>query len=156
MRIRIAEDKASFLQSLLLTTDNPQGVFLTYADAVVFAVSLGRLYRYRVALTRIAKEPSPISIEIFVSRGYGYLFSLLKFTEEWNDGQQDNFNYTEALAEENIRLFEEYANGGLEILQQQLRGAIDYTHRILLILSREGKSDSLPLPTDFDLRYFLS
>ncbi|HIK37745.1 MAG: DNA phosphorothioation-associated protein 4 [Geminocystis sp.] len=156
MRIHIAEDKAGFLQSLVLTGDNPQGVFLTYADAVVFAASLGILYHHRVALTRIAKEPSPISIEIFVSRGYGYLFSLLKFSGDCHDGQYDNFNNGGAMGEDNIRLFEEYANGGLEILQQKLKGAIDYTERILLMISREGKFDVPAPPTDFDLRYFLS
>jgi dnd system-associated protein 4 len=35
------------------------------------------------------------------------------------------------------QIFEEYANGGLELLQNELRGAVDYTERIVLMLSYE-------------------
>ena len=42
MRVRVAQDKADLVQNLLCTTDNPQGVFTTYADILAFAASLGK------------------------------------------------------------------------------------------------------------------
>ena len=53
-----------------------------------------------------------------------------------------------------VELFEEYANGGLEILQGELRGAVDYTEHLLLLLTHEcnpTRQDGM----SFDLRRFL-
>ncbi len=53
-----------------------------------------------------------------------------------------------------VLIFEEYANGGLEKLQHELRGAVDYTERLSLILNAERfttESDD----EEFDLSRFL-
>ncbi|MFM6079052.1 MAG: DNA phosphorothioation-associated protein 4, partial [Dolichospermum sp.] len=52
-------------------------------------------------------------------------------------------------------IFEEYANGGLEILQNELRGAVDYSERILLFLSYE-RANNPKEDEEFDLTKFLS
>ncbi|MFM6860609.1 MAG: DNA phosphorothioation-associated protein 4, partial [Dolichospermum sp.] len=52
-------------------------------------------------------------------------------------------------------IFEEYANGGLEILQNELRGAVDYSERILLFLSYE-RANNPKEEKEFDLTKFLS
>ena len=53
-----------------------------------------------------------------------------------------------------IHIFEEYANGGLEILREELRGAVDYTERLLLMLSlQRGQQEQSP--GEFDLSRFL-
>jgi len=53
-----------------------------------------------------------------------------------------------------LQIFEEYANGGLEILREEFRGAADYSDRLLLILISER--DSQPRSTEeFDLSKFL-
>jgi dnd system-associated protein 4 len=36
-----------------------------------------------------------------------------------------------------LTIFEEYANAGLARLERELRGAVDYTERLLLIISQE-------------------
>ena len=97
-------------------------------------------------------EPNPINIEVFNSRGYGPLLKLLALLETNNPEtiSSDNVN-SEA---EIITIFEEYANGGLTKLQDKLQGAIDYSERILLILSQEmqpHQSDE----SEFDLSRFL-
>ncbi|MGB7439572.1 MAG: DNA phosphorothioation-associated protein 4, partial [Coleofasciculaceae cyanobacterium] len=56
--------------------------------------------------------------------------------------------------EKRQQIFEEYANGGLEILRDELRGAVDYTERLLLILSSERFKQESP-EDDFDLSLFL-
>ena len=153
MRIRVAQDKAELLQNLLCTPDNPQGVFNTYADILVFAASLGKKYQYRIQLQTIAKEPNPISIEVFNSRGYESLLKLLALVETKNP---------ETISTQNIKseaqiitIFEEYANGGLSKLQEKLQGAIDYSERILLILGQEIEPNSSNQNEEFDLSKFL-
>ncbi|MFN9858387.1 MAG: DNA phosphorothioation-associated protein 4, partial [Pseudanabaena sp.] len=51
-----------------------------------------------------------------------------------------------------VQIFEEYANGGLEVLQNTLQGSVDYTDAILLMLLAEKDQESLE---DFDLSRFL-
>ena len=41
-RIRIDQNKASFVQSLIFNSDNPEGIFETYADIVAFAAAVGK------------------------------------------------------------------------------------------------------------------
>ncbi|MFM7369428.1 MAG: DNA phosphorothioation-associated protein 4, partial [Sphaerospermopsis kisseleviana] len=52
-------------------------------------------------------------------------------------------------------IFEEYANGGLEVLQGELKGAVDYSERILLFLQHE-KLNNKRRNEEFDLTRFLS
>ncbi|MEQ8964169.1 MAG: DNA phosphorothioation-associated protein 4, partial [Coleofasciculus sp. C2-GNP5-27] len=56
--------------------------------------------------------------------------------------------------EERIHIFEEYANGGLQILRDELRGAVDYSERLLLVLNTERFKKEVP-EDDFDLSRFL-
>ncbi len=152
-RIKIAQDKADFVQNLVLSADNPQGVFSTYADLIAFAAVFGKKYNCSVKLGAIAKEPSPISIDVFNSRGYEPLFKLLAITT--SNSREIISSYEENQEELRVKIFEEYANGGLEKLQQQLKGAVDYTERTLLILTQEKQSLFQETKTNFDLRQFL-
>lgn len=152
MRIRVAQDKVELLQNLFCTSDNPQGVFTTYADILVFAASLGQKYQQRIPLGTIAKEPNPISIEVFNSRGYEPLLKLLALVETQNPETISANNIKSE--EEIITILEEYANGGLSKLQEKLQGAIDYSERILLILSQEMQPDHHQ-NQEFDLSKFL-
>ena len=49
-----------------------------------------------------------------------------------------------------IKIFEEYANGGLEIIKDRLRGSIDYLDTILLLLASE-RNNSQKDDREFDL-----
>lgn len=154
IRIKIPLDKSSLVQSLIFSQDNPQGIFSTYADLIAFAASLGKKYHLRIPLGAIAKEPSPISIEVFHSRGYDSLFKLLAITETNNPQIISNFD--EKQEEERIKIFEEYAHGGLVTLEEKLKGAVDYPERILLILSTESHYSPETPATNFDLTRFLN
>jgi len=152
-RVRVAKDKTDLMRSLTVGERNNNGTFQTYADAIAFAASLGVKRRKRSPLGEIAKrEPAPISLEVFVSRGYEPLFYLFAVSET-SDTQL--LSSTEAIAEtQRVEIFEEYANGGLEILREELRGAVDYTERLALLLISE-RLDRDKSEEEFDLARFL-
>lgn len=151
-RIRIAKDKANLVQ-VLVDFGEGNGPFQTYADVVAFAAVLGANYQQRLPLTAIAKEPSPINLEIFQSRGYDSLIKLLAIVET-QDPQI--ISSLDAHAEQQrVQLFEEYANGGLQKLQEELRGSVDYTERLLLILNQERLKLEVNTTDEFDLSRFL-
>ncbi|MBC1281034.1 DNA phosphorothioation-associated protein 4 [Nostoc sp. UCD121] len=152
-RIRVAKDKAELVKDLT-SSDGGTGPFNTFADVIVFAAALGAKHKKRVPLGEISKrEPSPIPQEQFIVRGYNTVINLIAIAEtqdikvlsleEGNNNEKRNY------------IFEEYANGGLEILQSEIRGAVDYSERILLILSHERFQDNSQ-EEDFDLSKFLS
>jgi dnd system-associated protein 4 len=151
-RIRVAKDKADLVKALVVS-NNPTGPFQTYADVMVFAATLGAKRKKRSPLTAISnKEPAPIALEVFISRGYDLVLKLLALTETKDAKILSLFDETSE--EKRTHIFEEYANGGLEVLRDELRGAVDYTERLLLILSaerfkKESSEDS------FDLSRFL-
>lgn len=154
-RIRVAKDRAELVKSLIATADN-NSPFQTYADAILFAAVLGAKHQRRLPLGEISKkEPGPIGHEVFIARGYDPVMKLIAIatTENINAISPDRLD----VEQQRIHIFEEYANGGLEILQQELRGAVDYTERILLILAvvKSDKLDSVDRDVEFDLSKFL-
>jgi dnd system-associated protein 4 len=152
-RIRVAKDKAELVKDLT-SSDGGTGPFNTFADVIVFAAALGAKHKKRVVLGEISKrEPSPIRIEYFASMGNDILIKLLAINET-QDIKTLSLNEEEYERQRNS-IFEEYANGGLEILQNELRGSVDYSERILLFLSYERMSEEKQ-DEEFDLSKFLS
>lgn len=151
-RIRVAKDKAELVQKLLDATGTT-GAFSTYADVIAFAASMGAKHQQRSPLTEISQsEPAPISLEIFISRGYDRLIKLIAIMST----QEIKILSTEdpAVEVERVVIFEEYANGGLAKLNHELRGAVDYTERLLLIINSERFSPKTN-NEEFDLSRFL-
>lgn len=152
-RIRVAKDKAELVKALT-SADGATGPFQTYADVVVFAAALGAKHKKRVPLGEISKrEPAPIGQEHFLIKGYDLVIKLLAMVEdkEINILSSNNENYETR----RLRIFEEYANGGLEMLQIELRGAVDYSERLLLILISEKFNENIEEKPSFDLSRFL-
>lgn len=151
-RIRIAKDKANLVKTLA-SSDGATGPFQTYADVIVFAAALGAKHKKRVPLGEISKrEPAPIGQEHFFIKGYDFVIKLLAMNEYKKiDILSSSNNYEN----KRLRIFEEYANGGLEILQNELRGAVDYLDRLLLILISERFNKTLENELSFDLSRFL-
>ena len=151
-RIKVAKDKAKLVQKLL-DTQGTTGAFQTYADVIAFAASLGAKHQKRIPLKEASSsEPAPVSLEVFISRGYDWVIKLIAVTETQN---LKILSTTDPKAEEErVKIFEEYANGGLAKLRDELRGAVDYTERLLLILSAERFQDE-SLDEEFDLSRFL-
>ncbi|MDZ8064119.1 MAG: DNA phosphorothioation-associated protein 4 [Nostoc sp. DedQUE08] len=152
-RIRVAKDKAELVKSLVASKDTT-GPFQTYVEVMVFAAALGVKYKKRVPLGETTKrEPSPIPQENFASLGYDLIIKLLAI----NETKDINILSSREEQDEDKRtqIFEEYANGGLEILQNELRGSVDYSERLLLVLiSERGTKEQLE--EEFDLSKFLN
>ena len=152
-RIRVAKDKAELVKSLVASKDTT-GPFQTYVEVMVFAAALGVKYKKRIPLGETTKrEPSPIPQENFASLGYDLIIKLLGVHET------KDINILSSREEQDedkrTQIFEEYANGGLEILQNELRGSVDYSERLLLVLiSERGTKEQLE--EEFDLSKFLS
>lgn len=150
-RIKIDKDKAALVKDLIASYE-PTGSFQTYADVIVFAAVLGAKRNKRVPLKEVSKrDPDPIPQEHFVSKGYEIIIKLLAIAETKD---KKILAYEEQYDDERINIFEEYANGGLEILQDELRGSVDYGERLLLILSFERFQDNSN-KLDFDLTRFI-
>lgn len=151
-RIKIAKDKAELVQKLL-DTKGTTGAFSTYADIIAFAASMGAKYQMRSQLIEISQsEPAPISLEVFISRGYDPLIKLIAVMETHDIKILSTDDAAKEV--ERILIFEEYANGGLEKLRHELRGAVDYSERLVLILNSERYSNEIN-DENFDLSRFL-
>ncbi|MCL2923456.1 MAG: DNA phosphorothioation-associated protein 4 [Trichodesmium sp. MAG_R04] len=151
-RIRIAKDKADLVKALT-ELEGKTGPFKAYADVIVFAASLAIKKKKRIPVTEIStREPSPINMEVFWSRGYGSIIKLIALMDTKDTKILSETN--EEIEENRIKIFEEYANGGLEILRDELRGAVNYSERLLLVLISERRKKTRP-EEDFDLTKFL-
>jgi dnd system-associated protein 4 len=153
VRIKIARDKAELVQSLVENNENDLGApFQTFADVIAFAAALGVKYNQRLPLDSMAKEPSPINLDVFVSRGYDLLIKLVAMAA--TEDPKIISAYETNAEEERATIFEEYANGGLEKLREELKGAVDYSERILLIMA-QNKVKNDTENTEFDLKKFI-
>ncbi|MGL4499664.1 MAG: DNA phosphorothioation-associated protein 4 [Planktothrix sp.] len=151
-RIRIAKDKAELVRSLT-EIEGKTGPFQTYADVIAFAALLGKRRLKRIPVDGLSKrDPGPISLEVFISRGYDGIIKLVAIAETENIKLLSPFDLE--AEEERALIFEEYANGGLEVLQDECRGTVDYSDRLLLILMAERDRSSVP-EGEFDLSRFL-
>ncbi len=152
-KVRIAKDKAELVKSLVVG-EGSDGVFPTYADAIAFAAALGSKRQRRSPLSSFSqRDPGAISVEIFISRGYDTLINLLAIVSTKNPkiiSPKDPAAETQRL-----QIFEEYANGGLEILRDELRGSVDYTERITLLLLSDRHRRDESGQYGFDLSRFL-
>ncbi|OUL23378.1 dnd system-associated protein 4 [Nostoc sp. T09] len=149
-RIRVAKDKAELVKSLVASKETT-GPFQTYVEVMIFAAALGAKHKKRVPLEVISKDLSPLRQEYFTS-SFAVLINLLSITETEDIkilGEDDMAD------EQRIHIFEEYANGGLEIIQNELHGAVDYSERLLLLLTSE-RFEQENEEEEFNLSKFLS
>lgn len=152
-KIRVAKDKAALVQALI-NANEKTSPFQTYVEVMVFAAALGAQRKKRIPLIEISRrEPGPIEQEYFATKGYDILIKLLATTEVKNIDILSLNN--EESNEQRIHIFEEYANAGLEILQEELRGSVDYSEQILLFLRFE-RSRSKQQEEEFNLSRFLN
>ncbi|MEY2976186.1 MAG: DNA phosphorothioation-associated protein 4 [Prochlorotrichaceae cyanobacterium] len=153
VRIYIEEDKADLFRALKAADGEP-GVFQTNGDILSFAAALGFKYQRRVKLgKRSAKNPDPVLQEQFRDPHIINLIAVLAT----NDPKI--LTTSEEYDKQRVSIFEEYANGGLEILQDELNGVINYHYldKLLLMLKVErdvpGKIEEEE--EDFDLTSLL-
>lgn len=150
-RIKIAKDKADLVKALVASNEKT-APFQTYVEVLVFAAALGVKHKKRTIVEEVSKrDPDPIPQEHFISRGYDLIIKVLAVTDTKTLSILSSNDSEVAY----IEIFEEYANGGLEILQSELRGAVDYLERILLLLNYEGTNKE-EKTEEFDLSKFIN
>lgn len=149
-RIKIAKDKAELVKALVASNEKT-APFQTYVEVMTFAAALGAKHKKRVPLIEFTKTLDPIRRDYFRSNSCEFTINLLAFAETQDPKILADDEISDA---QRINIFEEYANGGLEILQNELRGAVDYSERILLILSSQRFNQQQK--EEFDLSKFLS
>ena len=130
-RIGYPKDKTDVIRRLVSAEDNT-GPFRRIADVLVFAAALGRKRGKRLPLGDSQAEP--IRQEVFDRQGYDTMMNLLALHVS---GKPEVLAETDEMVEERARVFEEYANGGLEIIQEELKGAVNTLETILLLIDGE-------------------
>ncbi|MBW4695608.1 MAG: DNA phosphorothioation-associated protein 4 [Lyngbya sp. HA4199-MV5] len=148
-RVQISEDKAELVKALR-DEDGGTGPFQTYAEVLTFAGMLGMSRAKRSPLGKFSrKDPDPVPQDQF--RHTGALISLVAAisTEELKI-----LLPTEECDALRAQIFQEYVNGGLEILQTELQGVVDYSEQLLLILKTERAKENVDIE-EFDLSKFM-
>ncbi len=130
-RIRYPQDKTAVIK-LLVGDDKNKGPFNRNADVLVFAAALGQSRNKRVKLG--SEQAEPIRQEVFDRQGYDTMMNLLALHA---DGSLDVLADSDEMVELRAEVFEEYANGGLEIMKEELRGAADPLETIILLIAAE-------------------
>lgn len=146
-RIRLPKDKESLIVKLTRSDDPSTGIFQTRAHLTTFAAVFGFSKGRRISFNDFLE---PIRLEVFERQGYDTIINLLALAET-----KDPRCLAQNDEAENLRatIFEEYANGGLDILQRELHGVDDPLHHLLLMIQAEHqKEDS---SDQFDLFAFV-
>lgn len=130
-RVRRPEKFKEFLTELTKEKE----VFETYKDALVFAACLGFNRNKRVPFE---KTSEPINIQIFRDSFDEMVMNVLAVAET-----DQPFAIAKDQEAEKIRIFEEYACGGLEIMQNEIgHGSFDES-LLIMILEEEGSEKIL-------------
>jgi len=150
-RIKVASDKAELVQSLRANDDNTSP-FQSYADVLVFAAALGMSSSARHPIQEYSKKIDPIRQDVFQGKGYEQVINLISIADTNDPKLVTKSEEAERLR---IKIFEEYANAGLEILEHRLKGFSSYTECVLLILNELHQDKQGTKEDEFDLSSFL-
>lgn len=131
-RVRRPKDKERLIQRLV----DEDKVFETYRDVLAFAASLGYLKNNRASFEQTS-EPIPWSV--FSGAGHEALVNMISVMSS-----KDFKILAAGRFEERLLAFEEYANGGLNVLQELLaraeRQSLDTV--LDLIMESEGPKEA--------------
>lgn len=142
-QVRRPQDKAELIEELV-RSDKPgsHGAFKTYRDVMLFAAAVGWEARRSEAF---AKAHLPIEWSIMVN-GFGaeQLIDLIAFSET---GEAEILS-TDRLAER-VRIFEGYANGGLQTIDELIkREALTPQEAVHKLITRQLHRDERDLTDD--------
>jgi len=121
----------------LLSELRNEGVFPTLRDALLFAAALGYRFRRKVKFTSAAGDP--IRYETLTSPVFAEaLINMIAAGD--SDGDPEVMD--KGRLEERVGRFEEYANGGLEYLQEQVNVRHQPAALVVVALVTEALEDS--------------
>lgn len=112
------------------------GVFPTFKDALIFAAALGFRRGNRKAF---GKSSEPIDIDVFRGDFDRTIMNIIAI-EEFSDPKM----IAPSNEAERILCFEEYANGGLDIMKRELSdGKQDWHEGLLSLVHREESNHTM-------------
>ena len=132
IRIKVAKDKAKLVKALR-AGEGSTGPFQTYYEVLAFAAAVGIKKQKYIPFSEVetSREIDPIRQEQFISKGFDQLIQLLAVAHSNNPRVLSKDFDAE---KERIEIFESYANGGLFLIQEVVKGCQDYSSQILLLL----------------------
>ena len=145
-RVRVPKHHQEFIQKLM-DNDEGTGPFRIQADVLAFAAAIGAQY---AQIEPFTEHNEPIRQEVFDRAGYDTLINLLAI-----HNSKDPTVLANEKEGERITIFENYANGGLSWLKNQLQDSIDYTDELLLLLKKERSKSDNDDPNDIDITELL-
>lgn len=137
-RVRRPKDKEDLLT--VLTQD--ARIFATYREALCFAATLGYSRGRRIPFEQSSE---PIAWQVFSAPGYEAVVNMMAAvaTDDFNIVAPDRF-------EDRLNIFEEYANGGLAVIQEQMSAGTHSPLQALLDLVIEAGAASPSPQEDID------
>lgn len=132
-RIRVPLEKTDFIEVLLKTANGP---FELKAQVLGFAASYGAKFGERLAFT---KSGEPIRYGVFVDKKLDTLINLLAIT---HTGDPKVLARSDEMEDLRAKIFEEFANSGLSLLEERLRGEVKYTSALLLLMKDSKHTDA--------------
>lgn len=129
-RINIEKCQDAFVEKLR-DTDEGIGPFSLKVDVLAFAASYGAMLGLSSPLTDTTK--SPIRHDVFDANGYDNLFYILAVNKT---GEPGVLAASDEAQDARATIFEEYAKGGLQHMEQESKGSVDLTDYILSLVAR--------------------
>jgi dnd system-associated protein 4 len=118
----------------LMTELREDAAFPTFRDVLLFAAAVGVYQQRRFAFASAAGDP--IRYETLTAPNFADALISMIATRETDDAEiMDNRRL-----EERVRIFEEYANGGLDYIQEQINVRHQPPEQVVVALVTEALS----------------
>lgn len=131
-RVRRPERFKDFLTEIT----QEKAVFQTYKDAMVFAACLGYSRGKRVSFE---KTSEPINLQVFSGKFDEMVMNTIAIAE-----LDDPYVMARNREVEKIKIFEEYACGGLEIMENEVaQGNLAIDEGLISLIMGEEESDQI-------------
>lgn len=121
----------------LMTELRDEGSFATFRDLLLFAAAVGFYFQRRVPFAAAAGDPiryETLTVPAFSEALIGMIAA--------NEVAEDAEILDSSRLDERIRIFEEYANGGLEYIQEQVNVRHQTASLVVIALVTEALSAS--------------
>ena len=141
-RIRQPKEHRDLMDRLIKTKNNEYGVFSSYAKLMLFSAALGYREKKRVAFE---STNEPISITSFGENGRAFMYSLA--LAELDDIEC----FQDASVQNVMAIFEEYANGGFNYLDQILINDRGIHEQIEELLRDQDSKKNIPDLSDIEV-----
>lgn len=134
-RIRVPADKVDFIESMLKSNKGP---FELKAQVLGYAAAYGAKYGERRPIAKASSSES-IRYSVFIGEKLDTLINLLAFT---NTKDPKVLACSEEMEDLRATIFEEYANCGLKMLEENLKGEVKYTQSLLLLMKESDDNNN--------------